>query len=332
MTKILVTGAAGFIGSNLCKRLVDLNWSVTGVDNLSNGKIQFVPKDVDFLHANFDDDRILCRIQNEEFDYVFHQAALPRVSYSVEHPLQTHKINVDATVNLINACVGNIKRFVFASSSSVYGPALDACDQFVEYGGAINSTISPTTITTPHNPQSPYALHKSVIEQYLKQYSIHNNFDSVCLRYFNVFGPNQLGSSPYSCAVSAWLTAIKNDQSCRSDGDGEQSRDLCYVSNVVDANVLAVMADGPFRAEAFNVACGERFTNNEILAYLKKRYPNMRTHSASVRVGDVKHTLADISKTTRVLKYVPRVKFYEGLERTIEWYESSELALLKNNI
>jgi nucleoside-diphosphate-sugar epimerase len=134
MTKILVTGAAGFIGSNLCKRLVDLNWSVTGVDNLSNGKIQFVPKDVDFLHANFDDDRILCRIQNEEFDYVFHQAALPRVSYSVEHPLQTHKTNVDATVNLINACVGNIKRFVFASSSSVYGPALDACDHVVEYG------------------------------------------------------------------------------------------------------------------------------------------------------------------------------------------------------
>ncbi len=305
--KVLITGAAGFIGSNLSSRCIKEGWTVTGVDDLSNGQIDFLPSGLLFLKDDFASDSVLSAIRAGEFDVVFHLAAVPRVSYSVEHPVETHETNVYKTLQLMDACRGNVKRFVFASSSSVYGGA----------------EVLPTHEFNPKNPKSPYALQKSIIEDYLKLYKDLYGLDSACLRFFNVFGPNQLGDSPYSTAVSAWLTAIKRGQSMRSDGDGTQSRDMCYVDNVVDACVKSAIRADPLNAECYNVACGERTTNKDILSYLKKKYPDAVHHDAPWRPGDVMHTQADLMKIQIDLGYVPLIKIWEGIDRTIEWINSN---------
>lgn len=304
----LVTGGAGFIGSNLVKRLIELGHTVDIVDDMSNGHIEFLPKDgYQLFVQDFASERILEKILKEKYDVVFHLAAIPRVGYSVEYPVETHETNVNSTLKLMQACRGNIKRFVFASSSSVYGGA----------------TNLPTCITSHKDPKSPYALQKSIIEDYLKLYYDLYNFDSICLRFFNVFGPNQLGDSPYSTAIGAWLTAIKEGRSMRSDGDGTQSRDMCYVDNVVDACIRGTKVEGSTAASVVNVACGEKVSNKEILQYLLTKYPNAKYHDAPWRPGDVMHTLADISKTEEILGYKPLVRFWEGLDLTIKWYEEN---------
>ena len=178
----------------------------------------------------------------------------PRVSYSVEFPLVSHETNVTSTLKLKDACKGNVDRFVFASSSSVYGGA-DAL---------------PTPPSHKKSPKSPYALQKSIIEDYLKLYYSLYGLDSISLRFFNVFGPNQLGDSPYATAVSAWLNCIMNDQSMRSDGDGSQTRDMCYVDNVVDACYKSSFSENKLEAKAVNVACGDKVSNRQILEYLLK--------------------------------------------------------------
>lgn len=310
--RVLITGAAGFIGSNLARRCLDEGWDVTGVDNLSNGHLEFLPKRDTwrkFAQADFSHHLILDKIKKHRFDVVFHIAAVPRVSYSVEHPLLTNDENVTKTLKLIEACKGNVKRVVFASSSSVYG-------------GADVST-GPTHENYPRNPKSPYALQKAVIEDYLRLYDELYGLDSACLRFFNVFGPNQLGDSPYATAVSAWLTAIKKGLPMRSDGDGEQSRDMCYVDNVVDACVRAAVHRTPLHARCYNVACGDRTTNNQILEALLKRYPGAQIRHAPERPGDVKHTHADVRRAEEELGYKPLVRFWEGLELTIDWYEKN---------
>lgn len=307
--RALVTGGAGFIGSHMVDRLVDAGWSVDMVDNLSNGRVEFINKSLrleNVITDEFDSSIVLERIRKGSYDYVFHIAAVPRVSYSVEYPLDSHRNNVTKTLNLLDACRGKIRRFVFASSSSVYGGA--------------------DTLPTPEDygkfPKSPYALQKSIIEDYLVQYHAHYGLDSASLRFFNVFGPRQLGGSPYSTAVSAWLTAIKSGQSMRSDGDGMQSRDLCYVDNVVEACYLAAVSSSQLKGECFNVACGDRTSNKEVLEYLLKRYPDAKWHSSPWRVGDVMHTQADLNKSNKMLGYVPLVRFWDGLEKTIQWYDS----------
>lgn len=317
--RVLITGGAGFIGSNLVKRTLDEGWTVTVVDDLSNGHLDFIRdgnRIPNFWGLDFTDQVILDAIKRQQFDVVFHLAALPRVSYSVEHPLQTNDTNVTKTLKLMDACRGNINRFVFASSSSVYG-------------GADNL---PTQESEPKHPQSPYALQKLIIEDYLKLWHKLYGMDSAHMRFFNVFGPNQLGSSPYSTAVSAWLTAIKEGRPMRSDGDGSQTRDMCYVDNVTEALTLAAKYKGTIGADAFNVACGDKVSNAEILESLKKRYPNAQVLNAPWRPGDVMHTLADVSKAKNVLGYVPIVKFWEGLERTIKWVEESELVSLRQTV
>jgi len=308
--RVLITGGAGFIGSNLHARCLQEGWSVTSVDDFSNGQHSFVPEGETCFAMDFADERILTRIRNKEFDNVFHLAAVPRVGYSVEHPLETHETNVNKTMRLIDACRGNIHRFIFASSSSVYGGA---------------DTL-PTSEETEKNPQSPYALQKSIIEDYLKMYSNLYGFDSVALRFFNVFGPNQLGNSPYACAVSAWLSEIFKGGSMRSDGDGCQSRDLCYVDNVTDCCVRAAEV-GEFlmlKGVPINVACGERTTNNNIMEYLKSRFPDAISHVAPWRPGDVMHTQASISRAQSILGYEPLVRVWEGIDRTIAWYEANQ--------
>lgn len=307
--RVLITGAAGFIGSNLYARCVAEGWKVTGVDDLSNGHLEFLPEQHDCYLCDFSDEAVLTDIEFGKYDVVFHIAAVPRVSYSVEHPLKTNDVNVSRTLKLLDRCRGNVKRVVFASSSSVYGGA--------------DVSLGPTHENHPRDPKSPYALQKAVIEDYLRLYNELYGLDSACLRFFNVFGPNQLGDSPYATAVSAWLSAIMKGKPMRSDGDGEQSRDMCYVDNVVDACVKAAQAKDPIRGRCYNVACGDRTTNNQILQYLTKRYPSATIQHAPTRAGDVKHTHADVKRAQDELGYVPLVRFWEGLERTIEWAEKT---------
>lgn len=308
--RALVTGGAGFIGSHLVDRLDALGWSVDVVDNMSNGSIRFVPKHLREEHLwihDFASDGVLDTVRKQSYDIVFHLAAVPRVSYSVEHPIETHDVNVTRTLQLLDACKGNIKRFVFASSSSVYGGA---------------DTL-PTKETYPKSPKSPYALQKSIIEDYLTLYSKLYGLDSASLRFFNVFGPRQLGDSPYSTAVSAWLTAIKRGVPMRSDGDGTQSRDMCYVDNVVDACIAAAVCPDLLHGAVFNVACGDRTTNKQILDHLLNKYPGSSYVSADWRPGDVMHTQADVSEIQKALGYEPKVRFWEGLEKTMNWYDNS---------
>ena len=305
--RVLITGAAGFIGSNLYRRCVSEGWDVTGVDNLSNGHREFLPADAKVIIDDFVSVPVIKLIRERNFDAIIHLAAVPRVSYSVEHPVSTNYTNVSKTLQLMQAARGNVNRFVFASSSSVYGGA----------------NVLPTHESAPKNPKSPYALQKSIIEDYLQMYSDLYGLDSACLRFFNVFGPNQLGDSAYATAVSAWLTAIKKGVPMRSDGDGSQSRDMCYVDNVADACMRAASTSGKLGARCYNVACGDRTTNLEILQALMKRYPNASYVEAPWRAGDVMHTQADISRAGEDLGYTPIVRFWEGLERTIEWYEAN---------
>lgn len=308
LKKVLVTGGCGFIGSNLARGCIDRGFTVDVVDDLSNGQLKFAPADCnDIIVGDFACDAVTNRIKSGQYSTVFHLAALPRVSYSVEKPLETNDTNVTKTLKLLDACRGNVGRIVFASSSSVYG----------------GSDILPTHELQPKNPQSPYALQKSIIEDYLKLYNKLYGLDSACMRFFNVFGKNQLGSSPYACAVSSWLTAALSGNPLRSDGTGEQSRDLCHVDNVVDACIRAAVHTGNLNAECFNVACGDRTTNNDILEFFKNRYKGIVVNNAPWRPGDVMHTQADISKAFIVLGYRPLVRIWEGIEKTAEWAESS---------
>jgi UDP-glucose 4-epimerase len=303
--RALVTGGAGFIGSNLVYRLVMEGWDVTIADDLSNGHKHFLEGyDVKKLWVCFASERVLGLVRQKKFDVVFHQAAVPRVSYSVEHPYETSNANINKTIKLLDACRGNITRFVFASSSSVYGGA----------------DLLPTPNTYQKNPKSPYALQKSVCEEFIELFCDLYDIDAVSLRYFNVFGPNQYGDSPYSTAVSAWCNAIKNDLELRSDGTGEQSRDMCYVDNVVEANILVANSSKKFNGKCYNVACGDRTTNNQILEYFKKNFDNVKIRNAPWRAGDVMHTQADIGSANVDFGYEPLVRFWDGLEKTIKWW------------
>lgn len=308
--KVLVTGGAGFIGSNLVQRCLEEGWTVDIVDDLSNGHIRFVPeelRDANLMLTDFSDEVVLEKVKSGSYDVVFHLAAQPRVSYSVECPFDTNETNVSKTLKLMEACRDNVTRFVFASSSAIYG----------------NVETLPSKESDVTNVQSPYGLQKKIIEDYLKLFWTLYGLDSACLRFFNVFGKNQLGDSPYSTAVSAWITAIMKGDSMRSDGDGTQSRDMVHVDNVVHALTLAAKHVGPLKGEMFNVGTGESYTNNEILDRLKAKFPEAKSHSAPARVGDVKHTLADLSKIDYHLGYEPVVRFWDGLDATIKWAEEN---------
>jgi nucleoside-diphosphate-sugar epimerase len=208
----------------------------------------------------------------------------------------------------MDSCVrGKVKRFVFASSSSVYG----------------GLALRPTKEDSRKFPQSPYALQKSIIEDYLKMYNTFYEFESVCLRFFNVFGPNALGSSPYATALASWLTSINKGEKMRSDGNGLQSRDLCHVDNVVSAIIKSIETQKVLGANCYNVASGVSVTNKEIIDFLLKRYPSANYYSVPDRLGDVKHTLANIEKSKSDLGYEPIVKTWEGIEKTCDWYDAN---------
>jgi len=329
MKRALVTGGCGFIGSNLTKKLVSEGWTVDIVDNMINGHIELLEglsvrhlpnssflslynqqvknrnqNEVVFIEDDFASSGIIRNICDKNYDIVFHQAAIPRVSYSVENPSETTDTNISGTVRLFEACIDNVNRVVFASSSSVYGGA----------------DILPTSEDYMKDPKSPYAWQKSAIEDYAKICWQLYNLDIICLRYFNVFGPGQYGDSPYSTAVSAWCHAIKNDLELRSDGDGTQSRDMSYIDNVVSANILAATSNKNFRGECYNIACNDKVSNNEILNYFKTKF-DLKIKNAPWRPGDVMHTKADIKKAQKDLGYKVLVSFWEGIERTLDWWK-----------
>ncbi|MBG17500.1 MAG: hypothetical protein CMB77_04030 [Euryarchaeota archaeon] len=329
--KALVTGGCGFIGSNLAIKLVEQGWSVDVVDDLSSGDLDAL-KNLDIrtvtpelliqyeesgiiedktlvITGDFASPYVLSRIADKRYDYVFHLAALPRVQFSVENPVLTTDQNVMKTVSLMTACIENVDRFIFSSSSSVYG---DVSDNF------------PSRESGNYEPASPYALQKLVVENFCQLFFKLYKLESVCLRYFNVFGPGQPGDSPYSTAVSAWLDKIATNQPLRSDGDGEQTRDIVYIDDVVDANIRAAESPKTMSGNTYNVGTGATYSNNEILGLLKNKFGDLEINHAPERPGDVKHTKANIAKIFEDLGWKPKWDFVSGLNETIKWWGLKE--------
>jgi len=307
MDKYLVTGGAGFIGSNITQELVKRGHAVRVVDNFITGKKENIASFLDDIELIEGDIRAYetCRHALEGVDFVLHQAALPSVPRSIKDPLLTNEINIKGTLNLLLASRDKgVKRFVFASSSSVYG----------------DDPNLPKKEGTLGNPLSPYALSKLVGEKYCQVFSQLYGLSTVCLRYFNIFGPRQDPLSPYAAAIPNFISRMLKGERPTIFGDGEQSRDFTYVSNVVEANILASKARD-VSGEVFNIACGERTTVNSLALKINEILKDEISPSYDKpRPGDIRHSYADISKARKMLKYEPLVPFGEGLKETIRWH------------
>jgi UDP-N-acetylglucosamine/UDP-N-acetylgalactosamine 4-epimerase len=319
----LVTGAAGFIGSNLVEALLKLNQRVTGLDNFATGHQhnldqveQLVGADAwsrfDFINGDirkFDD----CTRACAGVDYVLHQAALGSVSRSIADPIATNETNITGFLNMLTAMRdAKAKRFVYAASSSTYGdhPALPKVE------GVIG------------NPLSPYAVTKYVNELYASVFARTYGTESIGLRYFNVFGPRQDPHGAYAAVIPQWIAQLVANKPLRINGDGETSRDFCFIDNVVQANLLAALADAPGAVnEVYNVALNERTSLNQLhgmmCGLLVDRFPHLADHKpeyAAFRAGDVRHSQADISKSVTRLGYAPTHRIGEGLKQAMDWY------------
>ena len=310
MSLYLVTGGAGFIGSHIAAELVARRERVRIVDNLSTGKrknLEAVPG-AEFVHGDLADAQLAVRVV-DGVDYVLHQAAIPSVPRSVKDPITSNRANIDATLNiLVAARDAGVKRLVYAGSSSAYG----------------DTPTLPKSEGMPTRPLSPYALQKLVGEQYCRMFTGLYGFETVTIRYFNVFGPRQDPSSPYSGVISLFISALVDGRRPTIHGDGEQTRDFTYVANVVDGVLRACQASHA-AGETINVATGGRTSLNELFRHLKDLTgATVEPVYGEPRPGDVKHSQADISKATRILGYAPLVSFENGLKRTLEWYRSSE--------
>ena len=309
MALYLVTGVAGFIGSSIARALLKSGEKVRGVDNLSTGNLENIAEirdRIDFREADIADLDAMRRAC-DGVDFVFHEAAIPSVPKSVVDPLGSNRANIDGTVNvLVAARDAKVKRVVYAASSSAYGdtPTLPK-----------HEAMSP-------DPISPYAVAKLASEHYMVSFYRCYGLETVSLRYFNIFGPRQDPSSPYSGVLAKFITQMLHGEQPTMNGDGEQSRDFTYIDNAVAANLLACKAPAEKAAgKVFNVATGRRVTLNETFKLLQpltsyKGQPNYGPE----RGGDIKHSLADISKAEAALGYKPAVDFEEGLRRTVEWY------------
>jgi len=309
MPHYLVTGGAGFIGSHLCEELVRRGERVRVVDSLITGKRQnlaHLPQ-VEFMEGDLADIDVARRAAHG-IEYVLHQAAIPSVPRSVDDPLTSNRANIDASVNiLVAARDANVKRLVYAGSSSAYG----------------NSEVLPKVETMPTAPLSPYALQKLVAEQYCQMFTTLYGFETVTIRYFNVFGPRQDPSSPYSGVISLFISALCDGRRPTIYGDGEQTRDFTYVTNVVDGVLRACHAPGA-SGEVINVATAGRISLNQLFASVKREVgSSLEPDYSNPRAGDVRDSQADIGKAQRLLGYTPIVGFEEGLGRTVKWYRES---------
>jgi nucleoside-diphosphate-sugar epimerase len=308
MALYLVTGGAGFIGSNLVEALLARKEKVRVLDDFSTGKRENLLPWIDRIEVVTGSltDIDACRHAARGVDYVLHQGALPSVPKSVELPRETNDANVTGTVNiLVAARDAKVKRVVYAASSSAYG----------------NTEVLPKVETMMPSPLSPYAVQKYAGELYMSVFWESYGLETVSLRYFNIFGPRQDPKSFYAAVIPKFITASLADSSPTIFGDGKQSRDFTYVENVVNANLMACTADVKCAGKVMNIACGERIDLLELASVVRKAIGRGKppVHEPD-RAGDVKHSLADISRAKELIGYVPSVPFAEGIERTIKHY------------
>jgi len=306
MSLYLVTGGAGFIGSHLVDALLKRGDTVRVVDNFSSGKRSNLPGDIDIVEGDLADDGVAARAV-VGCDYVLHQAAVPSVPRSVNDPVGTNRANVDATLQvLVAARDAGVKRVVFAGSSSEYG----------------NSQVLPKREDMRPAPITPYALQKWTGEQYCSMFSSLYGLETVSIRYFNVFGPRQAPDSPYSGVISLFIKAFLSGQAPLIHGDGRQTRDFTYVSNVVDGVLRASTAAG-VSGEYINVATGGRVSLLELARALQLiTGTTLAPTLGPPRDGDVKDSQADIFKARKMLGYEPTVPFEEGLRLTVDWFKT----------
>lgn len=311
--KILVTGGAGFIGSNLVEAMLkdERVAQVRVLDNLSNGHLKNIEEFLD--HPNFEfiegdiRDFNTCMTACKGIDLICHQAALGSVPRSIKDPLTTNNVNITGTLNIFAAAKeSGIKRVVYAASSSTYG----------------DSQSLPKVEDVIGNPLSPYAVTKLVNELYAKVYADLYNVEFIGLRYFNIFGPKQDPNGAYAAVIPLFVKALIDNKAPRINGDGEQSRDFTYVANAVQANLKALFTENPDATnQVYNIACADRITLNELYEILRETaQSNLQATYGPDRAGDVKHSLADISKAKSLLDYEPGVTARDGLERVYEWY------------
>lgn len=311
--RYLVTGGAGFIGSHLCEELVRRGHRVRVVDNLITGNrenLAHLPQ-VEFLEGDLADLNVATRA-TKDIDYVLHQAAIPSVPRSVEDPITSNRANVDASLNLLVAARdAGVRRVVYAGSSAAYGDA----------------PTLPKVETMGTAPLSPYALQKLVVEDYARMFTRLYGLETVTIRYFNVFGPRQDPSSPYSGVISLFISALCEGRRPTIFGDGGQTRDFTYVANVVDGVLRACDAPG-VSGEVINVATGGRISLNRLFETIRRLIgATVEPIYQDARPGDVRDSQADIGKARRLLGYEPVVSFEEGLDRTVAWYRRTAAAV-----
>ena len=317
----MITGVAGFIGSNLLEELLSLNQTVIGLDNFSTGSkknleqvkasvsseswnlFKFIQGDV----CNFDD----CKMACSNVDYVLHQAALGSVPRSIKDPISSNNANINGFLNMILAAKdARVESFTYAASSSTYG----------DYPGL------PKIENKIGRPLSPYAVTKFVNELYADVFSLNFGFNSIGLRYFNVFGKRQDPNGAYAAVIPKWISSMINGEDVIINGDGKTSRDFCYIENVIQANILAATAVEKFKNQVYNVAVGDRTTLNELFKSLKNtlnKYGepyNKEPIYRDFRKGDVRHSQADITKAVQYLNYNPEYKVLQGIELAMPWY------------
>jgi UDP-N-acetylglucosamine 4-epimerase len=307
VARYLVTGGAGFIGSHIVEALVARGESVVVLDNLSTGKAENLAGFRDRITFIEGDLRDLDTVKGAcgGVDYALHQGALASVPRSIANPIASNEVNSNGTLNLLVAArEAGVKRVVYAGSSSVYG----------------DTPTLPKQEDMPANPLSPYAISKYAGEMYCQVFTRLHGMETVVLRYFNVFGPRQDPTSQYAAAIPLFITALRRGEAPHVFGDGEQSRDFTYVANVVEANLLACQAPEA-SGRVINTACGERTTINELIKVMQQLLGvDTQPIYDPPRPGDVKHSLADITRARELLGYEAVVPLEEGLRRTVEWF------------
>lgn len=306
----LVTGGAGFIGSNLAAALLERGDSVRVVDDFSTGKrenLEGLGDRIELIEGSLVDPDV-CRRVVADVEFVFHEAALPSVQRSVDDPVGSDRANVGATVQLLSAARdAGVRRVIFAASSSAYG----------------DIDVPAKSEDLPPRPMSPYAVTKLTGEYYCSVFHDCYGMETVCLRYFNVFGPNQDPSSPYSAVIPLFVTAVLDGRQPTIYGDGLQSRDFSHVANVVHGNLLACEAPPHALGAVINVACGQSTDLLQLLAIIGRILDKtVEPQFAPPRAGDVRHSLADLTRARELLGYEPVVSLEDGLRNTIEWYRS----------
>jgi UDP-glucose 4-epimerase len=310
MSKYLVTGGGGFIGSHIVERLVRDGQSVRVLDDFSSGKRENLAPFAGKIEVVEGDLRkpADCAKACAGVQIIFHEGAVPSVPKSVDDPVTSHEANIDGTFNILMAAKNaGCRRVVYAASSSAYGDQPEL----------------PKRETARPDPLSPYAVNKLVGEYYLSVFNKCWGLETLSIRYFNVFGPRQDPKSQYAAAIPAFVAAILRGESPTIYGDGEQTRDFTYIDNVVHANLLAAKAP-KVAGQVVNVACGERVTVNQIIAQINQLLgKNVKSNHVPERAGDIKHSLADISLAKQLIGYEPLINFADGLRRAIEWYKAN---------